>query len=110
MWHSVASHSSVLYSQVLPDGYDDRLTELFPGHFKYLRLLVLDAYDLVLSKLSRNATRDREDVEHLVKKTHLDPTILRGRYAAELRPILIGDVKQHDQTLAFWIEAYFQNP
>jgi len=94
----------------MPENYEERLTELHAGCFKNIRLFVPDAYDLVLSKLSRNIERDREDVEYLAKTQHLDPEILRERYTKELRPILIGDVRQHDQTLIFWIEAYFALP
>jgi hypothetical protein len=42
-----------------------------------------------------------------VRTEHLDAAILRERYCRELRSILIGDPKQYDQTLEFWIEAYF---
>jgi hypothetical protein len=52
--------------------------------------------------------RDREDVEYLAKTCHLDAKILRERYESELRPVLIGDVRQHDQTITFWTEAYFE--
>ena len=90
-----------------PEGYEERLTELFPGRFKNLRLFVLDPYDIVLSKLSRNAARDRQDVEYLAKTQNLDPKILRERYENELRPIIIGPPSQHDLTLEFWLEAYF---
>jgi hypothetical protein len=91
----------------IPENYDERLTELYPRRFKNIRLFIPDAYDLVLSKLSRNIERDRQDVEFLVRTGHLDPEILSERYAKELRSILIGDLRQHDQTLEFWIEAYF---
>jgi len=90
----------------MPENYEERLTELFPAHFKYLRIFVPDPYDLVLSKLSRNMERDREDVQYLAKTCHLSPAILRERYTTELRPILIGDVKRHDLTLDLWIAAY----
>jgi uncharacterized nucleotidyltransferase DUF6036 len=39
----------------------------FPARFKKLRLFILDPYDLVLSKLSRNVARDREDVAYPVR-------------------------------------------
>lgn len=91
----------------IPENYEHRLKELHGGRFKKIRLFIPDAYDLVLSKLSRNIERDRQDVEYLVKTAHLDAGILRTRYSEELRPLLIGDVRQHDQTLEFWIEAYF---
>jgi len=43
----------------VPDSYEERLTELYPGRFQHLRVLALDAYDLILAKLTRNADRDR---------------------------------------------------
>jgi hypothetical protein len=93
----------------VPENYEERLTELFPGRFKNLRLLVLDPYDIVLSKLSRNMGRDRDDVQFLARTKQLDPRILRDRYEIELRPILIGPPERHDATLEFWIEAYFSS-
>jgi uncharacterized nucleotidyltransferase DUF6036 len=90
-----------------PESYAERLTELFPGQFKYLRLLALDPYDLALSKLSRNTAVDREDVEYLARTVPLDPHVLRQRYQAELRPIMLGDLNVHDQTLEMWMAAYF---
>lgn len=94
----------------MPENYDERLTELYAGRFKNIRLFVPDAYDLVLSKLTRNIERDRQDVEFLARTKHLDPTVLRERYEKELRPILIGPPSRHDATLEFWLEAYFAMP
>lgn len=91
----------------LPEDYEQRMAELFAGRFKNLRLFVLDPYDLVLSKLSRNVARDREDVAYLVKTQHLDAKTLQSRYEQELRPNLIGPVERHDSSLRLWIEAYF---
>ena len=94
----------------MPDHYEERLTELLPGHFRNLHLFVPDPYDLVLSKIGRNIERDRQDVEFLAKTKSLDPAILRARYEKELRTIVIGPPGRHDATLEFWIEAYFQKP
>lgn len=94
----------------LPENYTDRLTEVFCGCFKNVRLLVPDPYDLVLSKLGRNLQRDREDVQYLAQTQHLDPGVLRDRYERELRSILTGRPEWHDQTLQLWLEAYFTNP
>jgi hypothetical protein len=91
----------------MPESYEDRVTEIFRGRFKNLRLYIPDPYDLALSKLSRNIERDREDVAFLAKTCRLDSQVFRARYTEELRPNLIGDLRQHDQTLEFWIEAYF---
>ena len=91
----------------LPDSYADRLTELFAGRFRNLRLHALEAHDLALSKLSRDSPVDREDVAHLARTVPLDPELLRRRYREELRPIAIGDPALLDQRLERWIAAYF---
>jgi hypothetical protein len=51
--------------------------------------------------------RDRQDVEYLARIKNLNAEILRTRYFEELRTHLIGDLRQHDQTLEFWLEAFF---
>jgi len=91
----------------MPEDYQERLTDYFSDNFRNIRLRIPDAYDLCLSKLSRNAERDREDVRHLARTQKLTAAILRSRYEEELRPRLIGPVERHDHTLRFWIEAYF---
>ena len=90
-----------------PDRYEERLTPLWPGRFSRLALFTLEAHDLALSKLARNSPIDREDVARLARAVPLDPVLLRERYETELRPIIIGDLARHDQTLALWLEAYF---
>ena len=88
----------------MPDSYEDRLTEIFPGSFNRLRLLALDPYDLALSKIERNTQRDRDDVRHLARTIPFDLTKLRERYHTELRPYL-GNPDREDLTLKLWIEA-----
>ena len=88
----------------VPDGYEERLREIFPGSFKRLRLLALDPYDVALSKIERNTQRDRDDVRHLARTVPFDLTKLRKRYHAELRPYL-GNPDREDLTLQLWIEA-----
>ena len=99
-----------LYVQVvtvatLPESYAARLTEMFPGVFRRIRLLVLDPYDLALSKLSRNLELDLDDVKHLAKVRGLDLGVLESRYRHELRPYVFGPVERHDRTLALWIDT-----
>jgi hypothetical protein len=91
----------------LPESYDDRLTALFPGRFRHLRLFAVEPHDLVLSKLGRNSPVDREDVAYLARTVPLDPGLLRTRYAQELRPITIGNLDRLDATLDLWIQAFF---
>jgi Nucleotidyltransferase of unknown function (DUF6036) len=88
----------------VPEDYEDRLTEIFPGTFKHLRLLALDPYDLALSKLERNIRRDRDDVLHLARTVPLDLEVLKDRYQKELRWQL-GNPEREDLTLQLWIDA-----
>jgi hypothetical protein len=89
-----------------PESYADRLIPLYPGFWKRLRLFVLEAHDLALTKLERNFERDRGDVEHLARSGYLDAGTLRARYFDEFRPYAIGRKSWHDQTLELWIDAY----
>jgi hypothetical protein len=88
----------------VPDSYEDRLTEMFPGAFRHLRLFALDPYDLALSKLERNAPYDRDDIKHLARVVPFDLELLRTRYREEMRSYL-GIPKREDLTLQLWIEA-----
>ena len=89
-----------------PENYADRLIEMYPGHFRNLRLCALDPYDLALSTLERNAAVDREDVAYLAKQVPLDFRVLEQRYREELRPHL-SHQDRHDLTLELWREACF---
>lgn len=91
----------------VPENYVSRLVELVPGRFPKLRLRALDAHDLVLSKLTRNATRDERDFAFLAEKGILDPALLKKRYLEELRPNLANE-ERHDLTLRLWMEAYLE--
>lgn len=87
-----------------PEDYDNRLTEMYAGVYKNLRLFALDAYDLALAKLARNLDRDRQDVRYLARKIPLDLEVLKKRYKSELRPNHVGDAAVLDDYLASWIE------
>lgn len=113
----VAGQSSPLHKQYgvwlhrvavanLPEEYQARLTEMVPGEFKYLKLLVPDPYDCILSKLERGSGKDRDDADYLFRSEKLDAQLLRNRYEKELRHNLIGNVQWHDGTLKLWIEIF----
>lgn len=91
----------------VPENYASRLLDLFPGRFSKLRLRALEAHDLVLSKLTRNAARDERDFAFLAEQGILDPVLLRQRYRQELRPNLANEGR-HNLTLKLWIEAYLE--
>lgn len=90
----------------LPDSYEARLVEMFPGRFKKLQLFAPDPYDLILSKLERNSLKDRDDVEYLARTCHLKAEVLRERYEKELRPYLANE-NRYDLTLRLWLESCF---
>ena len=90
----------------LPEDYTERLSDMAPGRFKHLKLLVPDAYDCILSKLERASPKDRDDADYLFRSQKLKTHILRERYKSELRHNLIGKIEWHDQTLELWTEIF----
>jgi len=90
----------------VPENYPDRLMEMFPASYERLRLFGLEAHDLALSKLERNAARDREDVKYLARAVPLNAALLETRYHSELRPYL-AHPERHDLTVRLWLEAFF---
>jgi hypothetical protein len=98
-------HVQVSAVATVPEDYESRLVEVFPGEFEKLRILVLDPYDLALSKLERNAEIDVEDVKHLARAANFDLDVLAERYRRELRSFLTGPEAKHHLTLELWIEA-----
>lgn len=88
---------------IVPDHYEERLTDWLPDEFQHLRLKVLEKHDLALSKLSRNLDRDREDVTRLCSGVALDVRLLARRYRSELR-YQTTRPERDDLTLDLWIE------
>lgn len=94
-----------------PEAYAGRLTRMFPAAgWKRLSLLAMEAHDLALSKLERNAERDREDVLALAAAGLLDAKTLKDRYGEELRPYLLGDLERYDLTLRLWQDMCWPPP
>lgn len=92
----------------VPEEYESRLIEMFPGRFKHLQLMALDPYDLALAKLARNAEHDRSDVAFLARTIPFDLELLERRYRDELRPIFVGDARVADLTMELWIEMILE--
>lgn len=87
----------------VPEDYESRLTEMFPGAYRNLRVMALDPYDLALSKLQRNSQKDRDDVRFLARQVPFDLDLLQRRYTTELR-WQMGVVEREDRTLQLWVE------
>lgn len=78
-----------------PADYATRMIRMFPSApWKHLKLFALDATDIALSKLERNAERDREDVLRLARAGYLDPHVLKT----------LNKHSWHDKTLELWLE------
>src|SRR5882757_1751135 len=80
--------------------YATRLQPMFRDEsWKRLRLFALDPTDIALSKLERNADRDRDDVLRLARAGLVDAQALKSRYFEEVRQYLVSRESWHDQTL-----------
>ena len=65
----------------VPEGYDTRMTEMFPNRFKHIRLLALDLLTIfILSQLHRNSDKDRQDVMFLFRSHNLKIQTIIERY------------------------------
>jgi len=100
--HRVCIHSAGPID--MPENYEDRLIELTCG-FRHLRLFVPEVYDLLLSKLTRNSPKDRDDVQHVANRELLDYAQLRTRFQEEMTPV-VGDRRQHELTLELWTDLF----
>jgi hypothetical protein len=74
----------------MPEDYESRLTEMFSGLLRNLKIFAPDPYDLALSKLERNNPKDQGDVEYLARTVPLSAELLQERYEQELRPNLMA--------------------
>ncbi len=67
----------------MSEDYEERL-ELLDLGLEKLRLYAPDPYDLLLSKMHRNSSKDREDAKFLIKKLGLKFAPFRERFDKEL--------------------------
>jgi hypothetical protein len=91
----------------VPENYLERLVQMFPAAYRRLQVFGLEAHDLALSKLERNAARDREDVKYLARAIPLNLDVLEARYRSELRPYL-SNPERHDLTMRLWREMILE--
>jgi hypothetical protein len=88
----------------LPEDYEDRLSSLDCG-LSRLTIRVLDPYDLVLSKLTRNSPKDREDVKAVACKLQLSFRRLMEIFDREMKPWL-PNLEREQLTLKLWKEYF----
>jgi len=92
-----------------PYDYESRLCPMYPGAFQHLHLLVMDPYDVALTKLKRNSDKDFQDVLQLAEKTPFDLDLFEKRYKAEPRDNTTGEPEDNDRTFYRWKEAILEN-
>jgi Nucleotidyltransferase of unknown function (DUF6036) len=90
-----------------PENYEGRLITL-PLGLKRLTLRILEPYDLLLSKLTRNSPKDMEDVRALVRKLKLEFDVLMERFRTEMS--WVARREWHEQTLNVAWKDYFDLP
>jgi hypothetical protein len=101
-WGSDLARRHKVFLQVVggvsdyPENYESRLTSL-PLGLKKLTLRILEPYDLLLSKLTRNSPKDMQDVQALVQKLKLEFDVLLERFRTEMSWVSRRD--GHEQTL-----------
>lgn len=88
-----------------PYDYDSRLRPMFPGAFRNLRLMVMDPYDIALTKLKRDSDRDVQDVLQLSEKIPFDLELFERRYIEELRDNTTGTPEANDRVFYRWLES-----
>ena len=89
--------------QAYPEDYDQRLTEMYSGQLKKIRLFAVEPHDLALMKLERNAERDRVDVMFLASQGLITASEMDRRYRAEMRSYIGVPERSTDITLQLWV-------
>lgn len=82
---------------------------MYPGAFQHLRLMVMDPYDVALTKLKRDSDKDFQDVLQLAEKIPFDLELFEQRYNEELRDYTTGKAEDNDITFNRWREAILEN-
>ncbi len=88
----------------MPENYEQRLRPLDLG-LSSLRLMMPDPYDFLLSKLTRNSPKDREDVKFVIKHAGLKFEVLEKRFEDEMKP-WAANPGLHRVTLKLWKEYF----
>ncbi len=92
-----------------PYDYESRLRPMYPGAFRSLHLMVMDPYDVALTKLKRDSDKDFQDVLQLAEKIQFDLDLFERRYKEELRDNTTGRPEDNDRTFYRWKEAILED-
>lgn len=92
-----------------PYEYFSRLQPMYEGAFRFLHFLVMDPYDIALTKLTRDSDKDFQDVLALAEAIPFDLEDFERRYIEELRDNTTGRPENNDFTFYRWKEAILEN-
>ena len=91
-----------------PYDYESRLHPMYEGAFQHLHLMVMDPYDVALTKLKRDSDKDFQDVLQLAEKIPFDLELFEKRYKEELRDNTTGKPEDNDLTFKRWKDAILE--
>ena len=92
-----------------PFHYESRLRPMYEGAFTHLQLLVMDPYDVALTKLKRDSDKDFQDVLQLAQKVPFDLSLFEARYREELRDNTTGRPEDNDAIFNRWKTAILED-
>jgi hypothetical protein len=92
-----------------PYEYESRLKPMYPRAFQHLHLMVMDPYDVALTKLKRDNDKDVQDVLQLAEKIPFDLDLFEKRYHEELRDNTTGRAEDNDIVFYRWKEAILED-
>ena len=71
--------------------------------------MVMDPYDVALTKLKRDSDKDFQDMLQLAEKIPFDLDLFEKRYKEELRDNTTGKAEANDITFNRWLEAILED-
>lgn len=92
-----------------PYDYESRLRPMYPGAFRKIQLLVMDPYDVALTKLKRDSDKDFQDVLQLARMIPFNLDLFERRYQRELRDNTTGKPEDNDRTFNRWRTAILED-
>jgi hypothetical protein len=102
-------HLDVVVMANPPFNYKSRLRPMYEGAFTHLQLLVMDPYDVALTKLMRDSDKDFQDVLQLAQKVPFDLGLFEARYREELRDNTTGRPEDNDAIFRRWKTAILED-
>ncbi|MFZ4403341.1 MAG: DUF6036 family nucleotidyltransferase [Pseudobdellovibrionaceae bacterium] len=107
---NIKIHIPLAQSTVAEGPYlmEDRFTIYKDLDLKYLKIFIPEAADIIMMKLIRLLSKDRDDISHLIKSEKISDALLLKRFTEEMTHI-IGNFKIIKSHYLFIIEENYGN-